>query len=238
MLRKSVLFALGILSVFAPNGIASSNSITCPTVINISNDYKDGCVEVNNEIGRSFRCGSLQDGLEFTSDQRGENCTEIVLSSGEQFWIDRAVTINSSVVLRSSEPGPRSRVTVTVEGTPQPPNYPPFYVLTVLSTEVAVIESVEFSGSSGIISILKVGEAIVSDCQFRWAELTCIVTSFDVRSCIIYMIRCALLRAKPWMYIHRFGIHTHVYTCMFIEHNVRVFMDINFNLSSDSLQGK
>ena len=166
MLGKRFLLVLCIRTVFAQNGIASSNSITCATVINISNDYEDGCVEVN-DTGRLFRCGSIQDGLEFTSYQRAENCTELVLASGEQFWIDRAVTINSSVVLRSSEPGPRAQVTVTVEGTPQPPDYPPFYVLTVWSTEVAVIEGVEFSGSSGIINILKVDQAIVSDCQFR-----------------------------------------------------------------------
>lgn len=167
MLRKRDLLALAILSALAQNAIASSDLITCATVININNDYEDdGCVEVNG-TGRFFRCGSLQDGLEFTSDQRAENCTEIVLSSGEQFWIIRAVTINSSVVLRSSQSGARARVTVTAEGTPQPPNYPPFYVLTVSNTEVAVIEGVEFSGSSGIISILKVDKAIVSDCTFR-----------------------------------------------------------------------
>ena len=167
MLRKKVLLVLGILSVLAQNAVVSSNLITCATVIRVSGSYsEDGCVPVNG-TGRLCFCSSLQAGLNFTSDQQDKNCTEIILSSGEQFSILRPVTINSSLVLRSSDPKSPALVTVGVDRTPQPPDYSPFYVLTVSDAELTVIDGVEFSGSSGIISILKVDKALVSDCVFR-----------------------------------------------------------------------
>ena len=164
-LTKSVFLSLCILSVFTPKvGLT-----TCTTVINVSGGYSDiddGCVQTNG-TGALFRCSSLQAGLDLASDLEDKNCTEVILSSGEPFSILRSVVINSSLVLRSSDSQLRARVTVSAEGTPQPPDYTPFYVLTVADTKLAVIDGVEFSRSSGIISILRVDKAFVSNCVFR-----------------------------------------------------------------------
>ena len=168
MLTKSIFPALGILSVFAPNAVVSLNLIACTTIIKVSGSYsQDGCEQVNGN-GSLFLCSSLQAGLEFASDhQQSENCTEMILSSGEEFFILRPVVINSSLVLKNSDPQSRARVTVSADRVPQPPDYPPFYVLTVSTTELVVIEGVEFSGSSGIFNIWEVENALVSNCVFR-----------------------------------------------------------------------
>ena len=164
---RSVFLSLCILSVFTPKAVVGLT--TCTTVINVSGSYSDiddGCVQTNG-TGNLFRCSSLQAGLDLASNLEDQNCTEVILSSGEQFSILRSVVINSSLVLRSSDPQPRARVTVSAEGTSQPPDYTPFYVLTVADTKLAVIDGVEFSRSSGIISILRVDKAFVSNCVFR-----------------------------------------------------------------------
>ena len=165
---KGVFLPLCIVSVLTPKAVVGLT--TCTTVINVSGSYSDigdGCVQQINGTGNLFLCSSFQAGLELASDLKDKNCTEVILSSGEQFSILRSVVINSSLVLRSSDPQPRARVTVSAEGTPQPPDYTPFYVLTVADTKLAAIDGVEFSRSSGIISILRVDKAFVSNCVFR-----------------------------------------------------------------------
>ena len=163
-----VILALCILLVFIAQG-AVNIVTTCTTVINVSGTYSDdGCVLVNG-TETVFLCSSLQAALDLGSHQlqKDDNCTEIILSSGEQFSILYPIAVNSSLVLRSSDPPLRAQVTVSAERTSQPPDYPPFYVLTVSNAKLAVISGVEFFRSSGIISIVSVDNAFVSDCVFR-----------------------------------------------------------------------
>lgn len=166
---KGAFIALCILSVCAPKVVVGLTTC-CTTVINVGGSYgQDGCVQTNaSGTGSFFLCSSLQAGLDLASNRdEANNCTEMILSSGEQFSILRPVVMNSSLVLRSSDRQSRARVTVTADRTPQPPNYPPFYALTVSNAKLAVIDGVEFSRSSGIISILRVDNAFVSNCVFR-----------------------------------------------------------------------
>ena len=142
---------------------------TCYAISNISYSCQDddGCSLANESESSLIRCGSLQAALELASEQQHDNCTDIILLSGKQYAILNPVTITSSLVLRSSDPGKPARVTVSSERAPQPPNYAPIYVLTIADAESVSIEGVEFSRSSGIINIENVGEVAVSHCSFR-----------------------------------------------------------------------
>ena len=183
---NSVIRALCLLSALSTKRGVSLTP--CTTTVDISDSYSDGCCLVVNGTCRTvidnatscnhgscllgngteslFRCGSLQAGLELAREL--DSCTEIMLLSGKQHAILSPVTIDNSLVLRSDDPRKPAWVTVSVERTPQPPKYEPFYILTVSNAELVIIEGVGFSRSPGIINIENVRNVTVSHCNFRY----------------------------------------------------------------------
>ena len=196
MFSSGAILVLGFLSLFSPtpgvNLTTTCNKIieisddiysdgtdgcclvvngTCRTTIYISDSCKDGNCSLVNETESLFGCSSLQTGLELASEQEHDNCTDIILLSGRQYAILSPVTIKNSLVLRSGDPGKPAWVTVSSERTPQPPNYAPFYILTISDAELVTMEGVKFSGSSGIINIESVMNVTVSQCSFRYVTI-------------------------------------------------------------------
>ena len=178
MILSTNFRALFVISLFFQK--PGTGLTTCNKIVNVSGSYADdGCslVSGNESV---LRCDSLQAGLDRVSTTpQDDNCTEVVLSSGERYSIDIPVTINSSLVLRSSDRRQRAWVTVSAKRTPSP-NYEPFYVLTVSGAKLVVIEGVEFSESPGLINIVGVSNAVVSHCSFRLersVRFLCLLTS-------------------------------------------------------------
>ena len=153
--------------------VAKGWSSPCATVVFVSSNRSEAQrwpLYTGDELG-DFSCDSLQKALELAGGQTGQNCTEILLHPGERYSITSSVTINSSLVMRSSDPDSPAGVYVDATSTPSP-NYAPFYVLSLEYADFVKIERIEFSDSPGIVHIQRVKTVEIIDCAFRYEILS------------------------------------------------------------------
>ena len=149
--------------------VAIGWSTHCATVISVSSNCSEAeCWPsyIGDESNR-FACGSLQKALELAGRQTDGNCTEILLHPGERYSMTSSVAINSSLVMRSSDPDSPARVSVDVTRTSSP-DYEPFYVLSLVHADFVKLKRIEFSHSPGIVHILRVKTVEIIDCAFRY----------------------------------------------------------------------